>query len=79
MADRTSAKIFGKVFNLLAQNPSEENKALAKTMFNEADNYDFSFYQMECDSSLITLGLAEMGVDPDYPEEGEVVIYKNPE
>ncbi|GAB3937524.1 hypothetical protein [Larkinella terrae] len=75
MADRTSARLFGKIFGLLAKNPSEEHKAIAKEVFAETDNYDFSSYQMDADDSLMALGLARLGVDPEYPEEGETVLY----
>lgn len=76
MADRTSAGLFGKVFELLAKNPTEENKTNALEFWAMRGDYDFSEYQMYCDDSLITLGLAEKGIDPEYPEDGEVVIYK---
>lgn len=76
MADRTSAGIFGKLFNLLAENPTDEHKGIAKQMFNEIGNYDFSEYQMYADESLIKLNLAHKGVDSKYPEDGEVIIYK---
>lgn len=76
MVDRTSAGLFGKIFELLAKNPTDEHKKIAKEIFDETGNYDFSYYQMYADESLITLGLAEKGIDPEYPEEGEVIIYK---
>lgn len=75
MADRTSARLFGKIFGLLAKNPNEENKEIAKEVYLETSDYDFSLSQMDADESLIVLGLAKMGIDEDYPEEGEQIIY----
>lgn len=75
MADRTSARLFGKIFELLAKNPTDEHKAIAKEIFAETSDYDFSNYQMDADEPLIALGLAKKGIDPKYPEDGEVVIY----
>lgn len=77
MADRTSASLFGKIFDLLAKNPTEENKAIATEIYPMRNEYDFSDYQMYCDESLIKLGLAKMGINPEYPEDGEVVIYND--
>ena len=76
MADRTSASLFGKIFDLLAKNP-KENKAIAAEIYPMRKGYDFSDYQMYCDESLIKLGLAKMGINPKYPEDGEVVIYND--
>ena len=76
MADRTSAGIYGKIFNILAKNPTEEDKAIAAELWQDKNDFDFSEYQMYADESLITLGLAYLGVHPDYPSDGEVVIYK---
>lgn len=59
MADRTSAGIFGGIFELLAENPTNENKRLASEIYDMALNYDFSVSQMDCDESLIKLGLNE--------------------
>ena len=75
MADRTSAGLFGKVFNLLAKNPTSEHKEIAKEIFAEVGNYDFSNYQMYADDALMKLGLAKIGINPKYPDDGEVVIY----
>lgn len=58
MADRTSAGLFSTVFTLLAKNPTDEHKAIAKEIWPLIDEYDFSEYQMECDEALISLDLA---------------------
>lgn len=68
MADRTSAKLFGTIFDLLAKNPTDEKKAIAKEIWPLHSEYDFSEYQMNCDDSLIKLGLAKEGPDPDSGE-----------
>lgn len=75
MSDRTSAGVFGKMFNLLAKNPTDEHKEIAKELWPEIQEYDFSEYQMYCDDALIALGLAKTGINPKYPEDGEVIIY----
>ncbi len=75
MSDRTSASVFGKMFTLLAKNPTEEHKEMAKEIFKMTDEYDFGYYQMYVDEELMKLDLAKIGIDPDYPEDGEVVIY----
>lgn len=57
MADRTSAGIFGSIFKLLAENPTDENKRLAREIYGMTLNYDFFVSQMDCNESLIKLGL----------------------
>lgn len=77
MADRTSAKIFGEVFKYLAgQEPSKGRDDFAAKMWDMSQEHDFSNYQMGCDKALIELGLAKMGVHPQWPEDGEVVLYR---
>ena len=75
MADRTSAGLFAKIFDLLAENPTEEKKNIASEIWPMRNEFDFCDEQMYCDESLIKLGLAKMGIHSDYPEDGEVVIY----
>lgn len=75
MADRTSAEVFGIIFELLAENPTDEHKAIAKRIYKYTRNYDFNDYQMDVDESLIKLGLAIKAIDPEYPEDGETIIY----
>lgn len=69
MADRTSAELFGILFDVLAQNPDEENKALAKQFFELSEKYDFSNSQMCADEALITLDLAEQRINSEGDEE----------
>lgn len=75
MADRTSASLFCQVFELLASDPTPQHVAFARTLWDHTYGYDFSPYQMECDEALQALGLARMGVDPQYPEDGPVMLY----
>ena len=46
-----------------------------KKYWKMSREYDFSEYQMEADEALLKLGLARKGVDPDYPEDGDVMLY----
>lgn len=68
MADRTSAEIFGRIFDMLAELPSQHNIETAAKIYNMAKDYDFNEYQMEADDSLIKLGLAW--------HEGDKIIYQ---
>ncbi len=74
MADRSSAGVFAVVFGVLAKDPTEERKNLAREIYGHIRQYDFNECQMEADEALIALGLAHMGYDPEWPDE-EVVIY----
>lgn len=76
MADRTSAALFGEIFTILASKEKIDPKKLAARFFEMSKEYDFSNYQMGCDEALITLGLAKKGVREEYPEDGEVLLYK---
>ena len=76
MADRTSAYIFGEIFRDIASMPALPIRSrLAKEYWKMSREYDFSEYQMEADEALLKLGLARKGVDPDYPEDGDVMLY----
>lgn len=73
MADRTSATLFGTIFQLLAENPSVENSNIAKRIWPMTSDYDFSNYQMYADDALIALGLARYGKE----DGNDVIIYAN--
>jgi hypothetical protein len=77
MADRTSAALFGMLFKLLAEEPTADRKLMARRVWcmKHEGGYDFSDRQMESDAALMALGLARKGINPDYPEDGEVVLY----
>lgn len=62
MADRTSAEIYGGLFERLAKQ--------LKEIWAEADCYDFHKCQMDCNDALLFLGLARK--EPDG-----TVIYMN--
>ena len=66
MADRTSARIFAMVFEHLAEEASDRDKAMAKRLWALTGEFDFSPYQMYCDEALEKLGLAERGGDGDW-------------
>lgn len=55
MADRTSAALFGSLFNWLASGEPIDPVELWKTM--QEGDYDFSPYQMSADPALKNLGL----------------------
>ena len=72
MADRTSAALFGEIFCMLAEDPTENNLKMAAKLYEKARQYDFSWCQMGCDEALLTLGLASSHED----EYGPAIIYK---
>jgi hypothetical protein len=76
MADRRGAETFGRLFRFLAgQGGLLDPCDLACRLWEEQKRHDFSPHQMECDAALIVLGLARPGVDPEFPEEGETILY----
>lgn len=80
MADRTSARLFGEIFEMLAEEfPAGETRdRLAKRFWVMSRGYDFSDYQMDVPEALLKLNLAHMAVDPQYPEDGAIIIYEPP-
>lgn len=77
MSDRTSAGIFAEVFSYLAIGPIDAGTLkFAARMWESSRQYDFDPYQMGCDEALLKLGLAKRGVRPEYPSDGEVVLYR---
>lgn len=75
MADRDSAWIFGLVFTRLATAPTPQHVRWAKDLWRKSFDYDFSPEQMCVDPALQKLGLAKKGVDPEYPDDGQVWLY----
>jgi hypothetical protein len=75
MSDRSGAALFADVFEYLARNPTEEAKAFARHLWEKIGDYDFNPYQLYCDDALVKLGLAHMGIDPEYPDDGERLLY----
>ena len=70
MADRTSAGVFGTIFELLAENPTAGHKAMAFKIYAMSRQYDFSPYQMEADEACKKLGLLRRGINSSYPDDG---------
>lgn len=75
MANRTSAEIFGILFKMLAENPTPEHEKMAMRVCKMSRNYDFTSSQMWADDACLALGVARRGIDPDYPDEGEAVLW----
>ena len=59
MADRRSAEIFERIFEVLANNPVQENIDIANEMWSMIGDYDIPLSHLE-DENLITLGLASV-------------------
>lgn len=68
MADRTSAGVFGAVFEILGEDSTKDHKLLARRVFALTTGYDFSPYQMAADESLARLGLDRTAPDADHPD-----------
>lgn len=75
MSDRTSAEVFARVFERLAEDPIDERtKKLAHDLWEISSGYDFHPVQLDCDEVLVKLGLATpnskdhdaAGFDVDY-------------
>jgi len=65
MADRTSAGVFGLIFEELAKGDIDPKK-LAKKLMKATREFDFNACQMECDKALLKLEVAKMSADdPD--------------
>ena len=78
MADRTSAALFGEIFQWLAEIPNDERALeFASRLYERTQHYDFLAYQMDADDALLALGLARKGVRQDYLEDGEVTLFKH--
>jgi hypothetical protein len=58
MADRSSALVFGECFRLLAEHCEvPQVRGIANELFELTRDFDFTWDQMECDASLVALGL----------------------
>jgi hypothetical protein len=78
MSDRGAQDIFGTLFALLgAHSPVPYlYKELSETMWAKAKQFDTSPRDWQCDDELIALGLAKRGISKEYPEDGEITLYK---
>jgi len=74
MADRTSARIFGDIFDLLAEDP-DKYKEVAHKIYGLVCGYDFDDYQMCANDACLVLGIARIGINTDCPEDGEIILY----
>jgi hypothetical protein len=68
MADRTSAEIFGDLFEQLAKIDDDTARVIARWAMGRTQHYDFTTDQMGADDALLKLGLAKMGKN-EYDEE----------
>lgn len=77
MADRTSARLFSQIFQTVTDyvDDKEDRIQLGLRFWMLSLEYDFSPNQMNCDLALLELELAHYGVDSDYPEAGETILY----
>ena len=75
MADRTSARLLGRVFKMMAE--KGELTLAFKLFMQEVPMGDFSAYQMEVDDELVLLGLARAMTLEECEREcvNEGVIY----
>lgn len=71
MADRTAARIMGKVFKIISDHvPAPKAKKVALEIWEEMDEWDFNPYQMYVDEYLIKLGLARVMTPEEDQENG---------
>ncbi len=76
MSDRSSAYIFGRVFELIDKHvPKGKRFTQARRFWTMSLEFDFGPSDMHADPALKRLGLARKGLSPDYPEEGPITIY----
>lgn len=68
MSNRSSAEVFARIFERLAEDPDERNKKLAQDLWDMSRGYDFHPIQMDCDDALVKLGLATRSTDKDGDE-----------
>jgi hypothetical protein len=71
MADRSAARILGRAFAVLAEQPDDRAKALARRLWDLTKGADFDPSQMGANEALLALGLGRYRVDTNYPEDGE--------
>lgn len=75
MADRTSARIFGSILELLSEDPNEDHKELARNIMRLGREYDFSPEMMHADEACLKLGIIRLGIHPRYPNEWIMRLY----
>ena len=77
MTDRTSAHTFAQIFRLLAEDPTDEHKRLAREIWKFSAECDFCGLDMRADDACLALGVARVGIDPDYPEDWQLLWIGN--
>lgn len=75
MSDGSTAAMFGRLFVLLAKNPTVEHKRIAAEMYDYVGNFDFDDYEMGAEEAGVQLGLCQRGAHPRYPDDGEVCLW----
>jgi hypothetical protein len=75
MADRTSAELFGNIFEYIAGHTKMDVEDFIVWLWKQQHNYDFSPYQMGCDDALLELGLAKYIKEDDF----NIIIFKGDE
>ena len=75
MADRSAARMMGRVFITISKNPTKQNIELAHGIYDNMGQVDFDQNQMQADEALQILGLAKKGVHPDWDDD-EYWYYK---
>jgi hypothetical protein len=65
MADRAAARLFGKFFEFLAKDLTQNNKDFALELWGMTGDYDFAPYQIGEDDALEELGLLRFVEDED--------------
>jgi hypothetical protein len=75
MADRTSAGLFGNIFEYIVGHTEMDVEDFIKWLWKQQENYDFSPYQMGCDDALLELGLAKYIKKDDF----DIIIFKGDE
>jgi len=56
------AGVFGRLFNLFAEEP-EENRVISYEVWKMTKDYNFDYFLMGCDDALIKLGIGERDID----------------
>lgn len=74
MANMEAARGYGKIFALLAANPTAEHKALAWQIFELSKSLDFTPGDMEAEAACLVLGIARPNHRP-APLDDEPVIW----
>lgn len=69
MSDRSSAYLFSMLFEMFAEEDTEQAKEYARRVWVMSWQYDFDFVQMGCNEALERLGLSKSrpSDDPDDP------------